>query len=111
MMEEGLVRDRTDQERLQLQYNNQLIRLFLRYEFFLSRHRVYEYFSEQCFNKFKIELFAIAPSLAMREGDIDRKVAQIMEFKQTKTLHFQDFKEVVAYIDELAKIDLLALFV
>lgn len=57
-----------------------------------------------------MELFAVSPATAMREGDIDRKVAQVMEFKQTKTLHFQDFKEVVAYIDELAKIDLLALF-
>lgn len=31
MMEEGVLHDRTDQERLQLQHNNQLIRLFLRY--------------------------------------------------------------------------------
>jgi hypothetical protein len=99
MMEEGVLLDRTDQQRLQLRNNNCLIRLFLRYDFFFAHNRVQEYFTEQCLGRFKAELFAIAPALAMREGDIDRKVAQVMQFKQTKTLHFQDFKEVVCFID------------
>lgn len=110
MMEEDILHDRTDQERLQLRSNNQLIRLFLRYEFFLSHSRVHEYFTDRCLARFKNELFALDPALALREKDLDAKIAEILEYKPSKILHFQDFKELMYFLSEVAKKDVLALF-
>ena len=71
---------------------------------------MYEYFTDNGIDKFKKDLFAANPTFAAKEREIDEKIKAIMEFKQSKILHFQDFKELTYYISELTKTDLLTLF-
>lgn len=71
---------------------------------------MYEYFTDNGIDKFKKDLFAINANYALKERDIDEKIKTIIEFKQSKILHYQDFKELVYYISDIIKSDVLPLF-
>lgn len=77
-MNQNIFHDNTIEERNQLERNNKLIRLFLKYQFFVSHIKVEEYFTDKCIAHFKKDLFSLNSLFYLKEKDIDDKILSIV---------------------------------